>query len=181
LLIAVSEVGPEGLEVDRTLRLGPLAEADGGTLDAEEVRIRGTVRPLRSDLGFRGRVGTAVRLSCGRCLEPYRLELDLPFDLIYQAPPPPEENEPRPGGPRELEDPDPQIAFLDDGRIDLRHLAEEQAYLALPLKPLCREECRGLCPQCGAQWNREDCGCETDTVDPRLKVLEKLKQDLESK
>jgi uncharacterized protein len=51
----------------------------------------------------------------------------------------------------------------------------EQFYLALPMKPLCREDCKGLCPICGVNRNRETCSCRSEWVDPRMEALRKLK------
>ncbi|NIV30868.1 MAG: DUF177 domain-containing protein, partial [Anaerolineae bacterium] len=50
----------------------------------------------------------------------------------------------------------------------------EQAWLAIPMKPLCRADCKGLCPQCGATLNLESCACETERIDPRLELLKDL-------
>ena len=133
---------------------------------------------LSYGLGFRGRLETAVQQLCSRCLEPYRLEFSLPFDLIYKEPAGAE----GPAGERRSgefpESEDPAVAVLDKGRIDLGRLALEQLYLALPLKPLCRVDCRGLCSECGARRDDGDCGCSIGTVDPRWAALEALKKKL---
>jgi uncharacterized protein len=50
----------------------------------------------------------------------------------------------------------------------------DEFYLALPMKPLCKDDCKGLCPLCGANWNRDTCTCKAEWVDPRLAVLKKL-------
>ena len=98
----------------------------------------------------------------------------LPIDLIYRERPAAQENAPPDLGSEE----DPAISFLEGGRIHLGQLVEEQIMLALPLKPLCRADCKGLCPQCGARNDGEGCRCEPP-VDPRLEVLRGLKQRLE--
>jgi uncharacterized protein len=63
------------------------------------------------------------------------------------------------------------LTRYDGRRIDLRALAVEQVYLEMPLKPICREDCRGLCSRCGNNRNRVECGCDDDSVDPRLLAL----------
>jgi uncharacterized protein len=116
-----------------------------------------------------GRVATVLELPCCRCLEPFSLPVDAAFDLRYH---------PRSAntgeGERELEEDDLTTAFYDDDEIDLSQLMEEQFYLALPMKPLCREDCRGLCGVCGTNLNRGSCQCTREWEDPRLAVLKSL-------
>ena len=179
MYVATVDIGAEGLEVDRFLDPAALrAREKGQSLELEPVHLTGWVGRLGYGLEFRGRLETAVQLACGRCLEPYRLEVSLPFDLIYKEPAGTKRHagEDRFGELPESED--PAVAVLDKGRIDLGQLALEQLYLALPLKPLCRADCRGLCSECGAWQDEGDCGCSIGTVDPRWAALETLKKKL---
>jgi len=116
-----------------------------------------------------GRVETTLELPCSRCLEPFRWPIDAAFDLRYQ-PRPSEATEQE----HELEDNDFTSAFYENSTIDLAQLMREQFYLSLPMKPLCRPDCRGLCPQCGTNWNRGACACRHDWDDPRLAALKTL-------
>jgi uncharacterized protein len=59
----------------------------------------------------------------------------------------------------------------------LSDILAEQMLLILPMKVICRSDCRGLCPHCGANLNSEDCRCEARSADPRLAPLARLKQD----
>ena len=88
-----------------------------------------------------GRTQTTIELLCSRCLEPMKAAVDAPFDLRYQ---PHAENTGE--GEREIEEDDLTTAFYEHDEIDLGHLMGEQFYLSLPMKPLCRQDCRGLCP-----------------------------------
>ena len=81
------------------------------------------------------------------------------------------------GEEREVGDEDLSAAFYRDDAIDLVQLVEEQIYLALPMKPLCTPDCRGLCPQCGVNRNLETCNCQTRWEDPRLSGLKALITD----
>jgi uncharacterized protein len=119
-----------------------------------------------------GRVKTTLELSCGRCLEPFTLPVDSEFDLRYQ---PHTENTGE--GEREVEEDDLTTAFYTNDEIDLGQLMTEQFYLALPMKPLCRPDCKGLCPTCGVNWNRETCNCATTWEDPRLAALKALRKE----
>jgi uncharacterized protein len=74
----------------------------------------------------------------------------------------------------ELQEEDLNTAYYRDHVLDLGEMLREQFYLALPMRPLCRPDCQGLCPQCGADRNVEACQCQTEWVDPRLSVLKAL-------
>jgi uncharacterized protein len=115
-----------------------------------------------------GRVQSALALACGRCLEDIALPVDLPFDLLYL---PHAEHAGEAEVEVEVEDDDMTTAFYRDEQIDLGQLVLEQFYLAVPMKPLCRESCRGLCPECGTNLNTGSCSCARTWVDPRLESL----------
>jgi uncharacterized protein len=122
-----------------------------------------------------GTVATTLELACSRCLEPFTLPVDAGFDLRYlpegTAAPEAGEDEDEEGGAR---DDDAATTFYRDEEIDLGALLREQFYLALPMKPLCREACKGLCPQCGVNLNTESCSCSRRWEDPRLSGLKAL-------
>jgi len=117
-----------------------------------------------------GRVKTTLELPCSRCLEPFEIPVDLAFDLRY-LPRTVNTGE----GEREIQEDDLTTAFYENETIDLGQLMREQFFLALPMKPLCSDECKGLCPHCGTNLNRGTCDCARDWVDPRLAALAKLK------
>ena len=143
--------------------------------EADEYRI---VTPV--DLAFEihkdkdkfrlvGTVVTELELPCSRCLEPFRLPVAAPFDLRY-LPASTVSSEPE----REVEDEDLETSYYENDAIDLNELLREQFYLALPMKPLCQEDCRGLCPQCGTNLNTGNCSCAPVWEDPRLAALKNL-------
>ena len=117
-----------------------------------------------------GGATTTLELPCGRCLEAFTLPVDAPFDLRYQ---PQASNAGE--GEREIEQDDLSTAFYENEEIDLGQLMREQFYLALPMKPLCRDDCRGLCPVCGTNLNRGTCECKRTWDDPRLAALRELR------
>ena len=116
-----------------------------------------------------GTARTQLELECGRCLEPYLLPVDVSFDLRY-VPAVETSGEPE----REIEEDDLATAFYRDGALDIIDLLREQFQLALPMKPLCTEACKGLCPQCGTNLNRARCTCNPRWEDPRLAALKGL-------
>jgi uncharacterized protein len=118
-----------------------------------------------------GGVQTTLELPCSRCVEPFTSPVDASFDLRYH---PRTQNVGE--GEREVEEDDLSTSFYEDETIDLGQLIREQLYLSLPMKPLCRDACNGLCPQCGTNLNRGTCDCRRDWEDPRLAPLKALKQ-----
>jgi uncharacterized protein len=126
----------------------------------------------RQDTGryrLRGHVNGELELTCGRCLEPFTMPVAGSFDLRYV---------PRVveggGSEREVGEDDLTTAFYADDQIDLSELINEQFHLALPMKPLCAEDCKGLCPHCGTNLNSERCSCDNKWEDPRLAALRAL-------
>ena len=180
MLVPVNDMRPEGLEVDRTVHPVPGVESGGHPLELAPAHVEGRVQRVGLGYEFRGRIETSVHLPCSRCLEPFRLDLSLPFELVYRRVAGADQGRARNAPEGEMGDvaEDPGVSLLEVGGIDLGRLVEEQVYLALPLKPLCQTECRGLCPQCGAQWNRDKCDCKSDDVDPRWSALLELKKDM---
>jgi len=138
----------------------------------EPVRLHVDVFRTGERFRLAGRVQTVLELPCSRCLEPYRQPLDAAFDLMYH---PQAVNVGE--GELEVEEADLSTAFYEDDEIDLGQLMREQFYLALPMKPLCSDECRGLCPVCGTNLNRGTCGCKIEWEDPRLAALKALKKN----
>lgn len=130
-----------------------------------------------------GTIRGEVELACSRCLEAYPMRLDLPFDLRYL---PQHMNEQAAGADdsdvdgdedeeaAEVGGDDLSTAFYRDDRIDLTQMVREQIYLALPMKPLHRDDCKGLCPNCGTNLNDASCGCQVAWEDPRLAPLKAL-------
>jgi uncharacterized protein len=121
-----------------------------------------------SDLFFHGSLRGRVRATCGRCLEEYEFALDLPLTLVL-AP-----REETAGVARELSADDVALTFYEGKEVDLTPLVYEQILLALPTRPLCHDDCRGLCPSCGANLNLARCTCAPASAIPRLAVLRDL-------
>jgi uncharacterized protein len=139
---------------------------------AEPVRLHIDIQKTGERFRLAGRVETVLELPCSRCLEPFLSPVDAAFDLVYH---PQAANVGE--GELEVEDEDLSTAFYENQQIDLGQLMREQFYLALPMKPLCADDCRGLCPVCGTNLNRGACQCTTGWEDPRLAALKTLKRE----
>ena len=139
---------------------------------ADDVALALRLRKDGNKYHLAGRVQTTLRLSCSRCLEFFDVRTDIALDLMYL---PQSANSGE--GDTEITADDLSTAFYRDKQIDLEQMVREQFQLALPMKPLCRNDCRGLCPVCGANQNQRHCTCDTSWHDPRLAVLETLRSD----
>ncbi|MEZ5317672.1 MAG: DUF177 domain-containing protein [Vicinamibacterales bacterium] len=135
------------------------------------------VADLRKDgrkFRLQGRVTTTLECACSRCLEPFPVLVDASPDLLFL---PATDNADGTGEEREVREDDLGVSYYRHDTLDLGEVLREQFYLALPMKPLCREDCQGLCPVCGINRNRETCTCQTTWVDPRMDALRKLRGD----
>jgi len=129
-------------------------------------------------IALRGRVRTIASCVCGACLR--RFSLPLAVDVSEDFGPRAAAAEPEPalhGDPaaerveRELSAGDFLVPVKAGDVIDVTEVVRQQLVLALPIAPRCRDECRGLCPRCGADLNDGPCGCDPREVDPRLDAL----------
>ncbi|HET6438494.1 MAG TPA: DUF177 domain-containing protein [Anaeromyxobacter sp.] len=141
-----------------------------------EARLEKIERRVRVDA--RGRAELTV--PCGRCLNPVPVDLPVEFELTLV---PEDEYRDGPGGDERDKGPaagsfDPRQAEEDvySGKvIDLDPLVREQLVLSLPAYPVCREDCKGLCPVCGSNLNERECGCDRKIPDPRWAGLKSIK------
>ena len=116
-----------------------------------------------------GRAVTRLQLECGRCLDEIEVPVDARFELRYVP-----QSDAAGESEREIDDDDLATSFYHEGSLDVIDMLREQFQLALPMKPLCAETCRGLCPECGANLNTTVCGHQPKWEDPRLSPLREL-------
>ncbi|WP_143122467.1 YceD family protein [Sporomusa acidovorans] len=131
----------------------------------EDVLIDGLITNKGTVLEVTGKINARLEQCCSRCLENMVTVLTIPFSEEYR------EIELK----RNEENSDSEeINYFSDDEIDITDLIRESILLAEPIKPVCSETCRGLCPKCGANLNINTCGCNPTKIDPRLAVLGKL-------
>ncbi len=138
----------------------------------EPIEVRATAELIEGQIRVSGSMHTRLELVCARCLDEVTEEVSREFDLYYR---PAKENQR--GIEKRLKDDDTEIGFFEGEGIFLTDILAEQVLLALPVKVICRSDCRGLCPQCGVNLNSEDCRCEAKSSDTRLAPLARIKQD----
>ena len=147
----------------------------------EPVGITVSAHRMGSDVYLEGEAVGGLELSCGRCLTRYRAPIRERFRLVLE-----------PAGARVPADPEGAAALAEDGlylcdelesgwfkgtEIRLERFLQEVLALALPVQPLCREDCRGLCPRCGVDRNAESCECRDERPASPFAVLERLRRN----
>lgn len=153
------------VETEGTLESGdPLLEGVAGQLQGP-VTVRGVLTTTGEGRHFwRGRMGAAILTECRRCLAPVVVRVDQTVEALFSA------------EPDAVDDP---IAYPIAERattIDVREAVREELILAAPHFALCRDDCRGLCPRCGADLNEGPCGCRPSAPDPRWEALVALQR-----
>lgn len=150
---------------ERQLGLHNLFSFDGPlntemVVTLEDIRVRIT-----------GGLSVHLDVSCCRCLRKFSRNVEKRFRVEYWPDPEVEEGE-----EIALTYEDLDVGFYRNDEIDLSGVVAEQVMLELPMKPVCREDCKGLCDQCGANLNEGSCGCDRSRIDPRFSVLVELKK-----
>ncbi len=171
--IDLSHLPAEGLSLDRRVHLAAW-------------RIKEPDWESRTDLLFdlfmignqrkahvQGKFSGGITARCHRCLQPFDLELARKFRVTYLAP----DQERFAREESELTDSELEVSYMDKTYLPLHEMIQEQIFLALPMKFLCRAECKGLCPNCGANLNEVECGCDQEQMDPRWASLKAIVHD----
>ena len=138
------------------------------------VHVTYTVRRSGELARVEGTAGLPVELECSMCLEPYKREVSGEFLIVVRRL---KKGEVRTRAQSEDdESDDEEFVFIahDENMFDISGHVHDAILLALPAKPLCRDECRGLCPVCGVNRNERDCGCASGGADPRWSALRGL-------
>jgi len=125
--------------------------------------VRGTVEFTRTNRGVlaEGELHSQVQLECARCLETFAQPIDFHLETQFDS------------SPTKLQK-EPAYLIGVKGILDLSEALREQILLNLPMRPLCRPDCQGLCVECGKNLNEGPCDCARETIDPRLKGLKEL-------
>lgn len=168
-ILSVAEVlGRPGEYRDVALRAplpdvgNPLARLEDGAV-AAELRVESVMEGVL----VTGRVEAGTQLQCARCLTEFPSELSLRLCELFVAP----------GHDAAGED---DVYKVSGTEIDLEPALRDAAVLALPLKPLCAPDCKGLCARCGTDLNTSSCDCKQDDVDPRWAALSEVRERLQN-
>lgn len=173
MFLELKDIDRDGVTLERTPQTVSLAGPGDERRPVSGARITGRVVHGARGLELRARVTGNVEVACSRCLEPVGVDVDDEIFLVLEV----AEGDDAPGGEREIGAEDADLYPVEGGRLDVDALLREQLDLQLPVKPLCREDCKGLCPECGADRNRTACACRREEIDPRFAPLARLKKD----
>jgi len=164
----IKDIPGEVMRVETKVPPGVMEDGNEEVVFTQPLRLELELTGTGSAILAEGTVKTAVQLSCARCLKPFSLPIEAPFGETYY-----------PAGPEQKIHREEWISFEDEV-IDLRPEVMETILIALPMKAVCREDCRGLCPSCGQNLNTGDCNCRHEKIDPRLAVLMDLAKHKET-
>ena len=179
----VSELEPEPIEFDLELAPGAVDFGDeaeqAGQLatsgNAEVIHEHRGPKDVVADIRLRGQFAGKFQVPCARCVEPVEIPLAAEFDLIF-----------RPAGAdseapeRSITAPETEIGYYQQDSLLLEDVLREQVLLSLPVKTLCKPDCKGLCPRCGQNRNLQVCSCEAGPADPRWEALAGLRSRMKS-
>jgi uncharacterized protein len=164
------DIGEDGIDV-RVAVTEAWLKAECPDLDMrpseEGIRLTGRLVPTGDEYLLRGSLRGKLIAQCARCLEPAKLVVDLPLTLTFSEADDPSDHQ--------EEESDEDIIYFQGGIIDLGVEIRDELLLSLPMGPLCREDCAGICPTCGANRNLTPCDCAKRSGGGKFAVLAKVK------
>lgn len=151
---------------------------DGKVTQTSALHAEGTAQLLTrtlSDIRINGKLTVGVNAPCDRCLEDAAVSVDRSFDLVYLP-----VEEAKAGGEDEVEEDATEIGFYEGNGLQLNDVLREVVLLALPMQLVCRDACKGICPECGQNRNNVECGCQPHPSDDRWSKLKSFRADVSS-
>jgi uncharacterized protein len=133
-------------------------------------------RDIVADIRLRGNFSGRFQVPCARCVEPVEIPLAADFDLIFR--PAVADTE---AVERSITAPETEIGYYLKDSLLLEDVLREQVLLSLPVRTLCKPDCKGLCQRCGANRNSQTCTCEEGPNDPRWEALSGLRSQIKSR
>ena len=126
---------------------------------SKPVKLHLILKPVGDEIELTGSIETELLLACSRCLETFSSSMNIELNERLS---------------KTLKSEDEDIIFIENDRLDLNEIVENNIIAVLPIKRLCNKDCKGLCHQCGINLNHSTCKCENEDVDPRLAKLKDL-------
>jgi uncharacterized protein len=182
MFIDIHELELHRIEFDQEFRPGAI-ELGEDVRQTKSLATRGRAELVKElqgggksveDIRLVAKFSTGIEVACARCLEPVGYDLNRNFDLLYRP-------QGIDAGHEELSvtDAEAEIGYYSGDGLLLEDVLREQVLLSVPIKALCKEQCKGLCPQCGKNLNLETCSCVNHPADPRWQALEDLRNKLQ--
>jgi uncharacterized protein len=165
------EFPSDSIKLGNDVRLVAPLQATGR---AEMIEENHGGKKVVRDIRVSGKFSATIEADCARCLDRVQRTVNGDFDVLQR---PQAENQG--ADEHEISEGETEIGFYEGDSIALEDVLKEQVLLAMPAKTLCQEECKGLCPHCGRNRNKEECQCETEFHDPRWAALGDLRKKLQ--
>ena len=172
MFLSVKELELRKIRFDETFQPGRIDFAGEDLEQSSPLHAAGSAEVLAHSDGevrIQGRYTVEMAAQCDRCLGRARFPLDDSFDLFYRPMSFIAHEE-----EVEIGEDEAELGFYEGGGLDLEDLLREQVLLALPMQRVCSEDCKGICPVCGRNWNETTCDCRTESTDDRWGALRKL-------
>lgn len=164
-------IPPGELDLGQEIQQKDLLKTSG---HAELIRENRGAHEVVEDIRLVGSFSTRVEVRCARCLDPVGHAIEENFDLLYRP-----QGVDAMGDEASISQADTEIGYYHGPGLLLEDVLKEQILLALPVREICSSECKGLCPQCGANLNLESCDCSGTMRDPRWAALEDIRKKLD--
>ncbi len=179
----ISELEREPIDFDLQVRAGTIDYGDeakqtgplAASGRAEVLHEHRGPKDIVADIRLRGHFDGKFEVPCARCVEPVTIPLEADYDLIF-----------RPVGAdadapeRSITAPETEIGYYQKDSLLLEDVLREQVLLSLPVRTLCKPDCKGLCPRCGENRNSQACSCDEGPNDPRWEALAGLRGRIKS-
>jgi len=170
--INIDDIPAEGSSLDLIEESHALTELAGGELEysfVAPVAMHLDLTKTDGNVFVSGDIKTRIAVDCSRCLNRFERPFDVDFSVFYTR-------EKEDGSEKELKPGDMDVNYLTGNEIDSTELALAQITLEMPMQPLCKPECKGLCPRCGADLNEGPCTCPVEEkVNPKFAKLKGFK------
>lgn len=162
---SIKDVKGASAEVSLQGSIPPIPGPHGDMQTQGPVDVEGRVTNTGEFLVFEGKASAVLKAICDRCLAEFTMPVSAPVEAFFRKPS---------AGSRENGPGEDEIHTFQGDHIDLAGPVVESLALEIPIRVVCSEDCKGLCPVCGTNLNREQCGCKVEAIDPRLSVLADL-------
>ena len=172
LKISLAQIPEEGLHLNGNIAAADMHFSPGENITfSAPIHLQGQLTKIVEQVYFQGNVGGVIELPCGRCLESVYDTFVVPMRVVYLPP----SSQAAAESTERLDTSDELDLYIHDGiMIDLQPFVYDQIMLAIPMQPLCRPTCAGLCQVCGGNKNEVPCTCQVEELDPRFALLKQL-------
>jgi uncharacterized protein len=171
MFLNIKEMEVRRIRFDETFEPGEIDFSETGLQQVTGIHAEGSAQVLEHSGGevrIQGRFSGVMGADCDRCLVAATYPLDKSFDLFYRPPPKVEADE------LKIDEGEAEIGFYEGLGLELAEVIKEQILLAMPMQRVCREDCQGICPVCGANRNESRCDCRPKLADDRWRALRNL-------